>query len=195
MKVHEFKGLVQYIRNSYGRSMLSEEMQDFLSAQIKHIPSEAVGWIREQFIRRYPKYPEVIHPAILDMYRAWRNEHPEKCASQEPGKREGCVNDNCHDGWMVFWKREKIYQDALTSFVVPCGDCRRSGNTSLRAWTLSDALELNQDWEPDSDEIRKMAKDETEDDRTATLESYQADSRRKIMAGYKGASNANPAGS
>ena len=190
MKVHEFKSMVQYIRNSYGKPMLSDEMQDFLSAQIKHIPSEAVVWIREQFIRRYPKYPEVIHPAILDMYRAWRNEHPEKCATQEPGKHEGCVNDNCHGGWMVFWKREKIYRDQLTSFVVPCGDCRKSGNTSMRAWTLKQALEVNQDWEPDCYEIRKQHLEEIEDEVSATLLSYQAESRRKIMAGYKGVASA-----
>lgn len=177
MKVHEFKGLVQHIRNSYGKPMLSEEIQTFLSEQIKHVPSEAVPWIRDQFLRRYPKCPDVLHLPILDLWRAWRAEHPEKCAG-EPGARD-CGNANCCKGWMIFWRREGE-EERLVSFAVPCRDCRRSGNTSLRAYTLEEAIGLG--WEPDGQEIRKLALDECAYEAQENRKTYQTEGRRQIAA-------------
>ena len=193
--VKELESFVKYLRNAYGKSMVSGEILDFLSSQIKHVPSEALPWIKEQFPRRHKVCPDTLHVAILDLWRSWRAEHPEKCAC-EPGGQKDCVNmpdpktgiGNCHGGWMVFWKREKLYGDRLTSFVVPCGDCRRSGNTSMRAWTMKAALEVNQDWEPDCDQIRKRHEEEIDGPRFEMFQSIQAESKRKIIEGYKGAS-------
>lgn len=133
--------------------MVPEEVMDFLATRVKHIPSEAWRWIIDNFPQRFPKCPEVLHSAILAMWHAWRAEHPEKCAG-DPAQNRACPNDNCHGGWMVFWRRDDFYGDHLTSCVVNCADCRRSRNTNVLAMTLKQCLERG--WEPDCTEMRQQ---------------------------------------
>jgi len=151
MKPRELRDLVKHIRNSYGKNMVSEDVVDFLDGQLMHIPSEAVGWIKTNLVRRHQKCPEVLHIAVLDLWHAWRAENPDKCAADPYAKRD-CQNSNCNGGWMTFWVREALYANAWVPFVVNCADCRRSRNTSTQALTMAACLQKG--WEPDSLQIR-----------------------------------------
>jgi hypothetical protein len=178
MKPHELKNLIQYVRNSYGRQMVTPEIEDFIAGHIKHIPSEAVGWIRDQFLRRYQKCPEVLHSAILDLWHAWRAENPNRCAD-DPGVANGCGNENCHAGWLYFWRREEFYADHLHTFVVPCADCNRSRNTSQRAYHGD---QYPQGWYPDSSEVRDQHLEEIEKEALERNSQFIETGRERIRA-------------
>lgn len=150
---------------------------DFLATRIKHIPAEAWRWIIDNFPQRFPKCPEVLHSAILAMWHAWRAEHPEKCAG-DPALYRACPNENCRDGWMTFWRREKFYRDRLTSFVVNCADCRRSRNTNVPAMSMKRCLDLG--WEPDCFAIRQLHIEETREEAEARTWEFRNAGRRQI---------------
>ena len=166
--------MIRFIRNSFGKSMVPEEIQDFVAGQIKHIPSEAVSWVGEEVIRRNQKCPEVLHAAILSAWYSWQEQNPDKCAG-EPGRETGCEHENCHYGWMAFWARDK---DRLYSFVAPCGDCRRLSNTDVPMVTMDRAK--SRGWIPDSAEIRKEHDDEIREDVEATREEYRMRGRHRL---------------
>ena len=175
MKPKELENLVRFIRNSFGKTMVGDEIMDFLIEQVSHIPSEAAKWIGEEVVRRNQKSPEVLHIAILSAWYAWRAQHPEKCGP-EPGKKDGCANDNCVDGWMVFWAR---HRDRLYSFVVPCGDCRQLGNTDIPAMRMDRCKAKG--WIPDSHEIQAQYQEEIREDVEARREEYRIRGRHRLI--------------
>ena len=175
----EARELIRYLRNSYGKGMVSGEIEDFIIGQIKHIPSEAILWIRDQFKRRFKTCPEMLDTSILSVWHAWRHEHPDKCAG-EPGEKKDCVNGNCYSGWMIWWKQEGFYGDRWMSFAVPCAECRRSGNSSVPVIDYKRGIERG--WIPDSPEFQREIREEIAEEVAAAELEYKREGRLKARA-------------
>jgi hypothetical protein len=175
----EVKRMVQYIRNSYGKTQLPDQVLTFITEQIRHIPTEAVAWIQDEVIRANPqRCPDVMHLAILAGYYAWRAAHPEKCA-REPGEIVGCKNENCYDGFLILWERGK--EDVLIRcFAVACADCKRKmkAPSSLRGITMAQALAKG--FEPDSLAMHAEYHESWSELREENLQQYAASGRRTV---------------
>jgi hypothetical protein len=67
----------------YERREPPDKTLDLWLQEVKHIPEEPLGWIREQICQRIEIFPRNLPVVMRELWQRWREAHPRKQAHPE----------------------------------------------------------------------------------------------------------------